>query len=328
MDESLNIRNAGAAGHVPVLMNEVLELLNVREGGVYIDGTMGSGGHSEAILERIGEQGLLLGIDRDGDALERCGRRLAKYGDRLKMVRGNYADIAEIAEEAGISGRVDGILLDLGVSSNQIDTAERGFSFMKDGPLDMRMDRSESRTAADVVNGFTERELVQILRIYGEEHSARKVAAAIVRRRTEKNFETTGDLAEVISEAKGGRRGRVHPATKSFQAIRMEVNRELEGVEQGLRGGIDVLGSGGRMAVITFHSLEDRIVKRFFTAHEGRWESLAAGGERWEGDLPTVKRITRKAVKPTDDECSFNPRARSSKLRVAERVMEPYKRGR
>jgi 16S rRNA (cytosine1402-N4)-methyltransferase len=304
----------------------VLELLNIREGGVYIDGTMGSGGHSEAILERIGAKGLLLGIDRDGDALERCGRRLAKYGDRLKMVRGNYADIAEIAAEAGVSG-VDGILLDLGVSSNQIDTAERGFSFMKDGPLDMRMNQDESRTAADVVNGFSERDLVHILRTYGEEHSARKVAAAVVRRRAEKNFETTGDLAEVISEAKGGRRGRVHPATKSFQAIRMEVNRELEGVEAGLRGGVDVLCSGGRMAVITFHSLEDRIVKRFFTAHEGRWESLAAGGERWEGELPTVKRITRKAVKPTDEECVFNTRARSSKLRVAERVMEPYKRG-
>jgi len=313
--------------HVPVLLDEVLDFLNIRKGGVYIDGTLGSGGHSEAILERIGDDGLLLGIDRDGDALERCGRRLARFGDRVRMIRGNYADIAEIAAEAGVSG-VDGILLDLGVSSDQIDTAERGFSFMHDGPLDMRMDQSGGVTAADVVNEMAERDLVMILRKYGEEHSARKVAAAIVRRRAEDFFETTGDLAEVISDAKGGRRGRIHPATKSFQAIRMEVNGELDGVERGLCGGIELLRSGGRMAVITFHSLEDRIVKRFFAAHEGRWESLAAGGERWEGELPTMRRITKKPVKPEGAESLVNPRARSSKLRVAERVLEPYKRGR
>jgi 16S rRNA (cytosine1402-N4)-methyltransferase len=312
--------------HVPVLPDEVLELMNIREGGVYIDGTMGSGGHSEAILERIGEKGMLLAIDRDEEALERCGRRLARFGDRCRRVHGNYSDIAGIAKSEGLD-EVDGILLDLGVSSDQIDTAGRGFSFMHDGPLDMRMDRSQRRTAADVVNGMSERELVSILRKYGEEHSARKVAAVIVRRRAEKSFETTGDLAEVISDAKGGRRGRTHPATKSFQAIRMEVNGELGGVESGLRGGVELLRSGGRMAVITFHSLEDRIVKRFFAAHEGRWESLAAGGERWEGELPAMKRITRKPVQPAEAESLSNPRARSSKLRVAERIMSPYKRG-
>lgn len=312
--------------HVPVLMNEVLEFLDIREEGVYIDGTMGSGGHSEAILERLGANGLLLAIDRDGDACERCGRKLKRFGNRCIRVRGNYADIKEIAENAGI-GKVDGILLDLGVSSDQIDAAERGFSFMRDGPLDMRMDQSSTVTAADVVNDMSENDLKMILWKYGEERSAKRVAAAIVKRRADSSFKTTGDLAEVISEAKGGRRGRKHPATQSFQAIRMEVNRELDGVEQGLSGGVDLLRSGGRMAVITFHSIEDRLVKRCFREHEGCWKSLDAGGERWEGALPPMRRITRKAVKPTAEECESNPRARSSKLRVAERLLSPYKRG-
>ena len=313
--------------HQSVLLEEVLSLLDVREGGVYVDGTAGSGGHAEAILERIGENGMLLAIDRDQEALERTGRRLSRFGSRCRRIHGNYADIVTHCEKAGVQ-EVDGVLLDLGVSSDQLDTAERGFSFMQDGPLDMRMDQSASRTAADVVNGATEQELVTILRDYGEERSARRVAAVIMSRRAEKPFETTADLAETISEAKGGRRGRTHPATQAFQAIRMEVNGELDGVNAGLRGGLELLRDGGRMAVITFHSLEDRIVKRFFATHEGRWESLAAGGERWEGELPPMKRITRKPVQPSDAECRANPRARSSKLRVAERVGEPFKKGR
>ena len=199
---------------------------------------------------------------------------------------------------------------------------------MQDGPLDMRMDQTAPRTAADVVNTATEQELITIFREYGEERAARRLAATIVRRRAGKPFETTADLAETISEAKGGRRGRTHPATQAFQAVRMEVNGELDGINAGLRGGLELLREGGRMGVITFHSLEDRIVKRFFAAHEGRWESLAAGGDRWEGELPPMKRITRKPVQPTEAECQANPRARSSKLRVAERVGEPFRKGR
>ncbi|MBT3194136.1 MAG: 16S rRNA (cytosine(1402)-N(4))-methyltransferase RsmH [Verrucomicrobia bacterium] len=313
--------------HEPVLMDEVLRFLDIREGGIYIDGTMGSGGHSEAILERIGVDGMLLAIDRDQDAIERCGHRLSRFGNRCRRVHGNYADVAGLAARAGLE-KVDGILLDLGVSSDQIDTPERGFSFMHDGPLDMRMDQSVATTAAELVNSASEQDLVSILRTLGEERSAKRVAAAIVHRRNARPFETTGDLAEVISEAKGGRRGRTHPATQSFQALRMEVNRELDGVEAGLKGGLELLKDGGRMAVITFHSLEDRMVKHFFAAHEGRWKSLAAGGEAWEGELPPMKRITRKPVQPTDDECRSNPRARSSKLRVAERIASPFKKGR
>jgi len=313
--------------HQPVLLEEVLSLLNIREGGVYIDGTLGSGGHAEAILERIGANGMLLAIDRDRAALERAGHRLSRFGSRCRRVHGNYADIGALAAEAGIHA-VDGILLDLGVSSEQIDTPERGFSFMHDGPLDMRMNRESASTAADFVNSASELEILTVLRTLGEERSAKRVAAAIVSRRAATPFETTGDLAEVISVAKGGRRGRIHPATQAFQAIRMAVNRELEGIDDGLRGGLELLREGGRMAVITFHSLEDRPVKRFFAAHEGRWESLAAGGERWEGVLPPMKRITGKPVQPSEQECRSNPRARSSKLRVAERVSAPYQKGR
>ncbi len=313
--------------HQSVLLEESVSLLNIREGGIYIDGTAGSGGHDEAVLERIGESGVLLAIDRDREALERTGRRLSRFGDRVRLMQGNYAEMATLARLAGI-GSADGILLDLGVSSDQLDTARRGFSFMHDGPLDMRMDQGAALNAADVVNSFSERELAQAFREFGEERAARKVASAIVARRKERPFETTADLAEFISDVKGGRRGRIHPATQAFQAIRMVVNGELDGVERGLLEGAGLLNDGGRLAVISFHSLEDRIVKRFFTAHEGRWESLAAGGERWEGELPAMKRITRKPVQPGEEECDTNPRARSAKLRVAERVAAPFKKGR
>ncbi len=314
--------------HVPVLFDEVLELLNIREGGCYIDGTVGGGGHAEALLERLGNEGLLLAIDRDEDALKRCSERLARFGERCRFLHGNYADMEELVSSVGVN-RVDGVLLDLGVSSFQLDMAERGFSFMHDGPLDMRMDRSGGRTAADVVNEMDEDGLRRLFWEYGEERMARRVAAAIVSRREQRIFERTADLAEVIAEVKGGRRGRrKHPATQAFQALRMEVNGELDGVRRGLCAGLHLLKNGGRFAVISFHSLEDRIVKRFFAAHEGRWESLAAGGERWEGELPAMRRITRKAVSPRDEECRLNVRARSSKLRVAERVAEPYKRKR
>jgi 16S rRNA (cytosine1402-N4)-methyltransferase len=306
--------------HQSVLLKETVDLLGVREGGVYVDGTLGSGGHAEAVLERLGPGGVLYGIDRDADALTRSARRLARFGARFRPLRGNYADMARLLGEAGVE-TVDGVVMDFGVSSEQLDTAARGFSFMQDGPLDMRMDQGQVLTAAVVVNTYPEAALRELLWRLGEEREARRIARRIVERREQGDLTTTGVLAALIEEAKGGRRGRrQHPATKSFQALRMEVNGELDGIEQGLQAGLRLLKTGGRMAVISFHSLEDRAVKQFFREHEGRWEAQAAGGERWVGELPAVRRITRKAVQPSAAECAANPRARSSILRVAERV--------
>lgn len=308
--------------HQPVLLQETIDLLEIRADGVYVDGTLGSGGHAEAVLEQLGADGVLYGVDRDGDALERCARRLNRFGERFRPLHGNYAEMGQLLAAVGVEA-VDGVLMDLGVSSEQLDTPERGFSFQHEGPLDMRMDQRQELTAAVVVNRYPEAELSALLRTFGEEHSARRIAQAVVARREERAFADTEDLAELIWLVKGGRRGRQHPATKSFQALRMEVNGELGGIEQGLQEALRILKNGGRMAVISFHSLEDRLVKHFFAEHEGRWVSLVAGGERWEGTLPTVRRITRKPVLPTETECADNPRARSSKLRVAERVSAP-----
>ncbi len=306
--------------HQSVLLEEAVELLGVREDGVYVDGTLGSGGHAEAVLERLGPDGVLYGIDRDADALVRSGQRLVRFGNRFRPLHGNYADMARLLGEAGVEA-VDGVVMDFGVSSEQLDTAARGFSFMQDGPLDMRMDQGQALTAAVVVNTYPEDALRELLWRLGEEREARRIARWIVERREQEPLTTTGELAALIEEAKGGRRGRrQHPATKSFQALRMAVNGELEGIERGLQEGLQLLRTGGRMAVISFHSLEDRAVKQFFREHEGCWEAQAAGGERWVGELPAVRRITRKAVQPTADECAANPRARSSKLRVAERL--------
>jgi len=309
--------------HQSVLLEEAVELLGVREDGVYVDGTLGSGGHAEAILERLGPGGMLYGIDRDAEALERSGRRLARFGARFRALHGNYAEMERLLGAAGVDA-VDGVVMDFGVSSEQLDTAARGFSFMHDGPLDMRMDQGQALTAAMVVNTYPEEALRELLWRLGEEREARRIARRIVEQREQHALLTTGVLAALIEEAKGGRRGRrQHPATKSFQALRMEVNGELEGVERGLQGGLRLLKERGRMAVISFHSLEDRCVKQFFKEHEGRWVSQAAGGECWDGTLPPVRRITRKAVQPSVAECAGNPRARSSRLRVAERLASP-----
>ncbi len=313
--------------HQPVLRRETVELLGVRENGVYVDGTLGSGGHAEAVLERLGAGGVLYGIDRDGEALERCGRRLGRFGGMFRPLRGNFAEMGRLLEAAGVN-EVDGVVLDFGVSSEQLDTPGRGFSFMNDGPLDMRMDQRQGLTAAEVVNTYPEAALQALLSGFGEERDARRIARAVVARREARRFEGTGDLAALIWAVKGGRRGRQHPATRSFQALRMEVNGELDAVAQGLREALRMLKGGGRMAAISFHSLEDRLVKQFFTEHEGRWISQEAGGERWEGLLPAVRRVTRKPVQPAEAECAENPRARSSKLRVAERVPAPEDRRR
>ncbi len=306
--------------HKSVLVAEVLELLEVVPGGVYIDGTLGSGGHSEYLLRKMGTKGRLLGIDQDVEALERAKGRLKEWQGQCTFAHGNFADIAEIAKENGFD-EVDGILMDIGVSSDQLEEAERGFSFMKEGPLDMRMDKSCGETAADLVNSLPEFELRQILRTFGEEPKARRIAQAIVEKREENLIVTTSELAELVEKAVGGRRGRIHPATRTFQALRIAVNKELDSLKEGLVGGLSLLRDGGRMAVISFHSLEDRIVKRFFASHVGKNVSLISGGSEWIGELPLMELINRKLVMASDEESELNPRARSAKLRVAKLVM-------
>jgi len=305
--------------HLPVLLTETVERLQPRPGGVYVDGTLGSGGHAEAILKAMAGQGLFIGIDRDPEALARAGAKLAPFGEGVRLVHANFAEMAEVVREAGAT-QVDGIVMDLGISSNQIGTPERGFSFQDDGPLDMRMDTTKPVTAETLVAELSESELSDCFRELGEERRARRVAKGIVRAREEAPIRTTGRLAEIVAKAVGGRRGRIHPATRVFQALRMRVNEELESLKEGLEAGIELLAPGGRMAVISFHSIEDRIVKHCFVDHAGRMVSLAAGGEAWEGREPRMRRITRKPVMASEVELAENPRARSAKLRVAERV--------
>ena len=299
-------------GHISVMLNEAVDALNVKEGGVYVDGTLGRAGHAREVLRRGGK---VIGIDRDDDALAAVAKLEA---EGLKAIKGNHGDVASILEKEGLEA-VDGILLDLGVSSPQLDEGERGFSFRSDGPLDMRMDRSCGLTAADVVRDFDEAALTGIFRSLGEEPNARRIAKAIVKARAESPIETTMHLAQIV-ERTIGRRGAHHPATRVFQALRMHVNDEMGELEKALSGGLQCLKPGGRMAVITFESLTDRMVKRFFAAHAGRMVSLQQGGERWEGELPRVKLVTRKAVAAAKEELAANPRSRSAKLRVAERM--------
>lgn len=283
----------------------------MKSGGRYVDGTFGRGGHSREIVRRGGE---VLGIDRDDEAI-------AAAGD-IRVVKGGHGDLERIAHENGWS-EVDGILLDLGVSSPQLDEAGRGFSFLRDGPLDMRMDRSRGVTAADLVNNESAERLEEIFREWGEEPQARRIARAIVAERKEHSFTTTMELADYLERILG-RRGAHHPATRVFQALRMEVNDEMGELERALEGGFRLLRKGGRFAVITFESLTDRVVKRTFAAHVGRMVSLQQGGERWEGDLPRAKAISRKAIVAGAEETALNPRSRSAKLRVIEMEEEDY----
>ena len=296
-------------GHRPVLLKEAVDALDVKAGGRYLDGTFGRGGHSREIVRRGGE---VLGIDRD-DAAVAAGQELG-----IRVAKGNHGDLAEIAGANGWR-EVDGILLDLGVSSPQLDEAERGFSFLRDGPLDMRMDRTSGFTAADLVNRESAERLEEIFRDWGEEPRARQVAKAICRARDERGvrFERTLQLADFIGGLLG-RRGPHHPATRVFQALRMEVNDEMGGLKRALEGGMKVLKPGGRFAIITFESLTDRVVKRFFAAHVGRMRSLQQGGEEWVGEEPRARAVTKKAVVAGAEEQNLNPRSRSAKLRVIE----------
>jgi len=305
--------------HMSVMLQETADLLMV-SGGCYIDGTLGSGGHAEEILRRAGPEGRLLGIDRDTEALERARPRLAGVPGEACLVHGSHGDIRRLAQENGF-GAVDAILLDTGVSSEQLDTGERGFSFRLDGPLDMRMDTTRGETAAGLLARQGDRELEELLRRLGEEPQARRIARAIVRERERAGaIETTGRLAEVVCEAMGRWGGPRHPATRVFQALRMAVNRELEELRQALEDGMSLLKPGGRIAVITFESQTDRLVKQRFAAHVGTWRSLQQGGTKWIGELPAMVPVTRKVVTPNVGEAAgSNPRARSAKLRVVAR---------
>lgn len=316
----------GNEGHIPVLLRETIDALDVKAGGRYVDGTFGRGGHSREIVRRGGN---VLGIDRDDEALRagealRTGRdERGAIGERLRVVKGNHGDLATIAGENGWD-EVDGILLDLGVSSPQLDEAERGFSFLRDGPLDMRMDRTGGVTAAELVNRESAERLQEIFRDWGEEPRARQVAKAICKAREGAQgvrFERTRQLADFI-ERLLGRHGAHHPATRVFQALRMEVNDEMGGLKRALEEGMRILKPGGRFAVITFESLTDRVVKRFFAAHVGKMRSLQQGGETWEGEAPRCLAVTRKAVVAEKGEAEANPRARSAKLRAVERDRE------
>ena len=300
--------------HRPVMLAEVLAALQPRSGGRYVDGTLGGGGYTAALLEATAPDGLVLALDADPAAIERARDRFGEYGTRVTLVHSNFRQIGEVARSEGFAA-CDGVVLDLGLSSDQLGAYERGFSFQADGPLDMRFDPTAGETAADLLNRADAAELADVFYYYGEERRARRLARIVVERRQSQPFERTGDLVAAVEAALGGRRGRIHPATRAFQALRIAVNDELEALRDGLRGAVDVLADGGRLAVVSFHSLEDRIVKQFI-------RDRAEGGE-----TPHLRVLTKRPLVPGEDERSINPRSRSAKLRAAERVAEAEPRG-
>lgn len=302
--------------HQTVLLAEAVDALAIRPDGTYIDGTFGRGGHSQAILDRLGEQGCLLGFDKDAEAVAAARERF-KGDKRFSMVHGSFTRIAEVVRELGLDRRVDGLLLDLGVSSPQLDDAGRGFSFMQDGPLDMRMDQTNGISAADWLNAVEEDELSRVIKEYGEERFARRIARAIVQARAEGPLRRTGQLAALIERAVPKRDPHKHPATRTFQAIRIYINRELDDLRQCLRDSLDVLAQGARLVVISFHSLEDRLVKHFLR-DQARGERLPKGVPVQHEEVRGKVRIVGKPVRPGDDEIKVNPRARSAIMRVAE----------
>lgn len=308
------------ARHVSVLLKECIENLNIKPGGVYLDGTLGLGGHSYQIASRL-TTGRLICIDRDETAIERAGKRLAPFGEKITLVHGNFSDAAQILDSLGIPG-VDGMLFDLGVSSPQLDEIQRGFSYMGDAPLDMRMDAGDSLTAYAVVNTWPEERLNRILWDYGEERYARRISRAILEHRAVKPIETTLELVEIIKGAMpaAALREKQHPAKRSFQAIRIAVNDELGAISQMMETAPDKLNPGGRLCVISFHSLEDRIVKSGIAARENGCTCPREAPICTCGFVQTLKSVSRKPILPSAEELEQNPRSRSAKLRVAERV--------
>lgn len=307
-------------GHVPVLLNECIEGLNIKPDGIYVDGTLGRAGHSAEIAKRL-TTGRLIGIDRDMTAITEAGKTLEEYGDKVTLVHGNFSKVGEILRDLGIN-KVDGMLFDLGVSSPQLDDAERGFSYMNNAPLDMRMDRSSPLTAFNIVNEWDEQELKRILFEFGEERYAPRIASVIVASRKEKPISTTFELVEVIRKAMpaAALREKQHPAKRSFQAIRISVNDELTAISEMMGEAMDVLAPGGRLAVISFHSLEDRIVKNAIRARENGCTCPPEFPVCVCGFKQTMKSVSRKPIVPGMKEMEENPRARSAKLRVAERI--------
>jgi 16S rRNA (cytosine1402-N4)-methyltransferase len=309
-------------GHQPVLLAEAVAALQPRAGGRYLDGTFGGGGHARALLAASAPNGIVLALDADAAAIGRAMALGAEpgIGERLVPVHANFADLASVARARGIVP-LDGILLDLGLSSFQLDAPERGFAFRFAGPLDMRFDRDAGEPASELVNTLPERELADLIWRYGEEPGSRRVARAIVRERETAPIETTTQLAEVVSRALGGRRGReTHPATRTFQALRIATNAELAALEGALAGAIEVLAPGGRLAVIAFHSLEDRLVKRFIERESASCLCPPEVPVCICGHQPRLRKVTRRAIRPGETETEANPRARSATLRVAERL--------
>lgn len=309
--------------HYSVLLEETIEHLNIRPDGIYVDGTLGGAGHASEVAKRLSEKGRLIGIDQDADAIRAAGERLKPFGDKVTIIRSNYANMKEELHAIGIE-HVDGIVLDLGVSSFQLDTPERGFTYRyADAPLDMRMDDRQSLTARDIVNDYSEMDLYRIIRDYGEDKFAKNIAKHIVAARQVKPITTTGELTEIIRESipmkmqvKSG-----HPAKRTFQAIRIELNRELDVLRDSLDGMIDILDDGGRLCIITFHSLEDRIVKTIFRKNENPCTCpsdfpVCVCGKKSKGKV-----ITRKPILPGETEMEENPRSKSAKLRIFERVL-------
>lgn len=306
--------------HVSVLLNETIDGLNINPDGIYVDGTLGGGGHAYEVCKRLSDKGRLIGIDQDGEALEAAREHLKEFEDKITLVRSNYCEIDTILKDLDID-KVNGIVLDLGVSSYQLDNLERGFSYKSDAPLDMRMDQRQVKTAADVVNTYSENELFRIIRDYGEDKFAKNIAKHIVMERQKKPFETTAQLSEVIKHSipmkfqnKGG-----HPAKKTFQAIRIEVNKELTVLRDSIDKMIELLNENGRICIITFHSLEDRIVKMKFRENENPCTCPPDFPVCVCGKVSKGKVITRKPIVPGDKEITENKRAKSSKLRIFER---------
>jgi 16S rRNA (cytosine1402-N4)-methyltransferase len=304
--------------HLPVLYNEIIHAMQPHRGGLYVDGTIGAGGHAQGLLSASSPDGKLLGMDLDSQALQLAEEALAKFGERVSLVHASYATLVQQLESIGWQ-KVDGILLDLGLSSMQLDSAERGFSFREEAPLDMRFDLGQRTTAADLVNHLAEAELADLLHRFGEEHRSRQVARAIVRARP---ITTTVQLAQVVAKVTSGGRSGIHPATRTFQALRIAVNGELEALETVLPQTLEVLAVGGRLAIISFHSLEDRMVKQFMRRESTDCICPPSQPVCTCGHKAKLREIARKPIYPQAEEVQNNPRSRSARLRVAERIEE------
>ena len=307
--------------HVSVLLEETIEQLHIRPDGIYVDGTLGGGGHAYQVCKRLSDKGRFIGIDQDADAIAAAGKRLEEFGDKVTIIRSNYCNMRSELHKIGVD-KVDGIVLDLGVSSYQLDAAERGFTYREDAPLDMRMDQRQTKTAKDIVNEYSEMELFRVIRDYGDDKFAKNIAKHIVAAREKKPIETTGELTEIIKAAipakvrmNGG-----HPAKKTFQAIRIELNQELEVLKNSLDDMIDMLNPGGRICIITFHSLEDRIVKTIFKTNENPCTCPSNFPVCVCGKIPKGRVAIKKPIVPSEEELEENKRSKSSKLRVFERT--------